>query len=258
MSVEFLHRDDAPRLAYRKQAGRNGALPTILFLHGLWSDMEGTKAEYLADACAARGQAFVRFDCRGHGRSDGLFEDAAIGDWKRDALDIIDNVAEGALVLIGSSMGGWLSLLAALERPERVAGLIGLAAAPDFTREILAEMGAAQRSALEKDGYFSLHEGIPDFPCHITQKLLDEGGAHCLLPGPLAIKAPVRLVQGMKDEDVSWQTAQRIAAAVPHQDVRVYLREDGDHRLSTPEDLALIDLIAQELSGLGEDAPAGV
>ncbi len=248
MSVEFLKRLDAPSLAYQRTNGENKTLPTVLFLHGLWSDMEGSKAQFLSASCAAKGQTFVRFDCRGHGKSHGSFEDATIGDWLKDALDIIDNVTTGPLILVGSSMGGWLSLLACVARSERMHGLLGLAAAPDFTRGIREKMDMGQREELSRSGLFYLSGRDTDFPCIITQKLLDEGEEYCILSTPINITCPVRLMQGMKDDSVPWQTAHRIANAIKGTDKETYLRADGDHRLSSPEDLALLEKLVNGLS----------
>lgn len=247
MSVEFLKRDGLPDLAYLGTKGENPALPTVIFLGGFRSDMTGTKADYLAQACAARGQTYVRFDYRGHGRSGGAFIDGTIGSWLEDALAVIDALTQGPLILVGSSMGGWIALRAALLRKGRVKGIIGLAAAPDFTRDIPAQMTQTQKEELESKGYFTeANEYDSDYI--FTKKLLEEGEAHCLLDGPIAIDCPVRLVQGLKDADVPWQTAQRIADALTTPDKKIYLREEGTHRLSSEEDLALLDRLVAELS----------
>lgn len=245
--LSFLIRPGLPDLAYRKIEGRP---PTALFLGGFASDMEGTKAAFLANACAARGQGFVRFDYSGHGASGGDFEEGTIGVWSRDALAVIDTLTDGPLLLIGSSMGGWIALLSALARPERVIGLIGLAAAPDFTRDIPPRMSAAQRTLLAQEGRFALPHDYDGKTRHVTRELLDDGEDHCLLPGPIAIDCPVRLIQGVKDAEVPWQMAQRLSKALTSKDKEVYLREEGDHRLSTPDDLALLERLVIELSGI--------
>lgn len=247
MSVEFLKREGLPDLAYLGTKGENPALPTVIFLGGFRSDMMGTKAEYLAQACARRGQAYLRFDYSGHGQSGGSFIEGTIGSWVGDALAVIDTLTQGPLIVIGSSMGGWIALRAALLRKERVKGLIGLAAAPDFTRSLPALMTQAQKEELESKGYFTEANDY-DSDYIFTKKLLEEGEAHCMLDGPIAIDCPVRLIQGMKDADVPWQTAHRIAGALRTQDKKVYLREEGTHRLSSEEDLALLDRLVVELS----------
>lgn len=247
MMTQYLERPDAPRLAYAAQDGRKKH-KTVIFLHGLWSDMNGTKAAFLAESCARAGLPFLRFDFRGHGASGGDFRGATIGGWLADALDIIDTLTAGPLVLVGSSMGGWISLLAARARPSRVAGLIGIAAAPDFTHDISVNLNAEQAAVLARDGFFPFHPPAPPLEFIITQKLLEDGPRHHLLPGPVDIRCPVRLMHGMLDADVPWQTAHRIAAAIPHDDVKVYLRERGDHSLSTESDLALLERLVCELA----------
>ena len=247
MSVEFLRRDGFPALAYLRTKGENPSLPTALFLSGFRSDMTGTKAEYLAHACERRGQQFVRFDYSGHGQSGGAFTDGTIGSWLEDALAVMDTLTDGPLIIVGSSMGGWIALRAALLRKDRVKGLIGLAAAPDFTRGIPALMTPAQKEELESKGYFTeANEYDSDYI--FTKALLEEGERHCMLDGPIAIDCPVRLMQGMKDADVPWQTAHRIANALTTQDKKVYLREEGTHRLSSGDDLALLERLVAELS----------
>lgn len=249
MTVRFLSRPGLPALAYRLVPAARPGLPTVVFFTGFASDMDGTKAAFLSDACTARGQGFLRFDYRGHGRSEGAFTDGTIGTWKQDALDVIDAFTTGPLLLVGSSMGGWIALLTALARKDRAAGLIGLAAAPDFTRDIPARMTEAQKKTLAEEGAFPLPSDYGDRPYSITRALLEDGEHHCLLPGPVDLHCPVRLIQGMKDTDVPWQMAHRISAAVAGEDKKVYLREEGDHRLSAPDDLALLEKLVAELSG---------
>ncbi len=243
----FLRRTGLPDIAYQETGGENASLPTVIFMGGFRSDMNGTKAEFLSQACAVRGQKYLRFDYSGHGQSGGDFIEGTIGSWLSDSLAVIDTLTAGPLVVVGSSMGGWIALRAALERKERLKGLIGLAAAPDFTRDIPAIMTDAQKEELRTRGYFTQPNEYDSF--HLfTKKLLEEGEAHCLLDRPIAIECPVRLIQGMKDYDVPWQTAHRIANALSTKDKMVYLREDGTHRLSTEEDLALLDKLVVELS----------
>jgi pimeloyl-ACP methyl ester carboxylesterase len=248
MSVIFLERNTKPGLAYLYQPGFDPALPTVVFLHGFRSDMMGTKAEFLAQECERRGQAFLRFDYSGHGRSDGEFRDGTIGQWLDDALDMIAMRAKGRIILIGSSMGGWIGLHAALQNQSRLAGFIGLAAAPDFTRWIRDGLNPQQKESLSRQGFTEIASEYGD-PYLITQKFLDDGETRCLLDGPIPLDVPVRLVQGMKDADVPFETAQKIADALTGCDKKVYLRPEGDHRLSTEEDLALLASLVDELSG---------
>ena len=247
MSVKFLKREGRPDIAYQGTKGENTSLPTVVFMGGFRSDMNGTKAEFLHAACIARGQGFIRFDYSGHGQSGGDFKEGTIGSWLEDALAVVDSLTQGPLVLVGSSMGGWIALRTALLRKDRVAGLIGLAAAPDFTRDIPKLMSETQKQELDSKGYFT-EPNEYDSAYIFTKKLLEEGERHCMLDAPVAIECPVRLIQGMKDNDVPWQTAHRIAGALTTQDKKVYLREEGTHRLSSDEDLALLDQLVVELS----------
>lgn len=248
MSASYLLRQNAPAIAYIKQEGKNPALPTVVFLHGFHSDMRGSKAQFLADECAKTAQSYLRFDYSGHGESEGDFKDGTIGQWMNDAIDAIDELTHGKLILVGSSMGGWIGLLAALARKDRIAGFIGLAAAPDFTKWMRKEFSAAQKEMLAHNGYF-LRESDYGDPYPITLHFLEDGNDYCLLEGPIDLDVPVRLVQGMVDVDVPWQTAQKIADKMTGQDKEVYLQEDGDHRLSREEDLALLARLVRELSG---------
>lgn len=232
-----LDRGDGAELAWAKLAGRS---PTVVFLPGFRSDMNGEKATSLAAFCAGRGQAMLRLDYSGHGASGGRFEDGTIGRWTDDALAVVDALSSGPVVLVGSSMGGWISLLVALARPQRVAGLIGIAAAPDFTEVLMWQaMTFEQRATVMRDGVLHLPSqyGIP-YP--ITRALIEDGRAHLLLDGPIAIECPLRLLHGQRDPDVPWKTALRIAEQVTGEDVQVVLVKDGDHRLSRPQDLALL------------------
>ena len=244
MSIETLQRTGKPSLAYyRTDAARAGAaLPTVLFCGGFRSDMEGTKATFLEDVCKTRGQGYVRFDYSGHGQSEGAFVVCTIGDWKADTLDVLDELTSGDVIIIGSSMGGWIALLAALARPDRIKGIIGIAAAPDFTREIRDEkLNDAQRELLNAQGYFEEPNEYSDEPYVFTKKLFDDGDAHCLLDQELDINVPVRLLQGMQDNAVPWQKAHRIKNCMKDSELAdVFLIESGDHSLSRPEDLSLL------------------
>ncbi len=233
-----LDRGDGVELAWRRRTGRG---PGIVFLGGFNSDMTGTKAEALSAFCAAEGRAFLRFDYSGHGTSGGRFADGTIGRWAEDAACVFDRLTDGKQVLVGSSMGGWIALLLALQRPERVAALLGIAAAPDFTARIVETLPAEARAAIARDGVWHRPSAYGD-PCPITRALLDEGDKHMLLRGggTVPISAPVRLLHGQRDPDVPWRTSLHVAEAVAGDDVQVVLVKDGDHRLSRPQDLALL------------------
>ncbi|UFN49844.1 alpha/beta fold hydrolase [Roseomonas sp. OT10] len=219
-------------------AALEGDGPTVVFLGGFRSDMEGGKALFLRDRCGERGRAFLRLDYAGHGISGGLFEDGTIGGWLEDAAAVIDDRAPGPVVLAGSSMGGWIALLLARRwGAERVRAVLGIAAAPDFTEDLIpAELTAEERETLARDGIVRRPSAYGE-PLPITAQLLEEGRHHLILGGPLDYAGPVRLVQGMRDAEVPWQHALRIADALAGDDVAVTLVKDGDHRLSRDSDL---------------------
>ena len=248
MTTNTIDRGDGILLAYELTAG---TAPTLVFLPGFMSNMSGDKATRIAALCEELGYACLRLDYSGHGASGGRFEDGTIGEWSGDALFLIDHLTEGPLVLVGSSMGGWIALLVALARRDRVAGLIGIAAGPDFTAAIGDRLAAPQRAILARDGILRLPSGYGG-EFIITQRLIDEGAGHMLLDAPIALSCPVHLLQGQRDEDVPWRTAMRIAERLESEDVRVTLIKDGEHRLSRPQDLALLMETVRRF--LGKDA----
>jgi pimeloyl-ACP methyl ester carboxylesterase len=204
-----LSRSDGAAIAYRKT---DGAEPGIVFLGGFRSDMTGTKALALEQHCRAKNRAFVRFDYFGHGASSGTFTDGTIGRWAEDATCVLDEITDGPQILIGSSMGGWIMLLAALARPCRLAGLIGIAAAPDFTEALMwRRYPEAVRETLRRDGVYYQPTPYEEGPYAITMKLIEEGRDHLLLDRAIDIACPVHLIQGMKDDSVPWQHALTIA-----------------------------------------------
>ena len=232
-----LDRGDGTELAWAKHGGSG---PTVVFLPGFRSDMNGDKATMLAAFCAARGQAMLRFDYSGHGMSGGAFVDGAIGVWAADAQMVIDELTKDKIILAGSSMGGWLALLIALKWPERVAAVIGIAAAPDFTQRLMWDaMTFEERATLMREGILHVPSQYGD-PTPITRTLIEEGRSHLLLDGPIPLECPVRLLHGQADADVPWEMALRLAKRLVSPDVEVMLIKDGDHRLSRPGDLALL------------------
>lgn len=237
-----LDRGDGVELAWRRIPGRG---PGIVFLGGFRSDMTGTKAEELARFCAETGRGFLRFDYSGHGASGGEFEAGSIGRWTADAEAVIGALAEGPQVLVGSSMGGWISLLLARRRPEMVAAFVGVAAAPDFTLRIEAALTGEARAVLEREGVWRRPSAYGD-PYPITRGLLEDGRRQLVLDRPFPLRVPVRLLQGQRDPDVPWETALRIAETVTGEDVQVVLVKDGDHRLSRAADLALLRRVVSE------------
>ncbi|MHA6768810.1 alpha/beta hydrolase [Sphingobium ummariense] len=230
----FLARPDGLRLAYRFTPG---ASPTIVFLPGYMSDMEGSKAVALDGWARGQGRAMLRLDYAGNGASEGRFEDGTLASWRDDALLLIDSLTAGPLVLVGSSMGGWLALLIALARRERVAGLVGIAAAPDFTDWGFTD---ADKALLMTEGRIVEPPPYGDAPYVTTRAFWESGQALRLLDEPIAIDCPVRLLQGQADPDVPWQTALRIAERLRSSDVQTLLIKDGDHRLSRDGDIALL------------------
>ena len=234
----YLPRPDGERLAWR---GVAGAGPTVVWLGGYRSDMTGTKAEALAGWAQANGRAFVRFDYFGHGESSGDFvQGGAITRWREDALAVIDELTEGPLVLVGSSMGGWIACLAALARPERVRALVLIAPAPDFTSKLMPlDIPPEGLAAIEAEGVWLQPSEYGD-PNPITRKLLEDGARWSILDAPVPIAVPVRILQGGEDPDVPWRHALELAQALKSPDVVFTLVKDGDHRLSRPQDLARI------------------
>ena len=227
-----------------------GSTPGVMFCGGFMSDMTGTKATALEAHCRRIGRAFVRFDYSGHGESGGAFRDGTIGGWRDDALAVLDRVASGPQVLVGSSMGGWIVLLLALVRPERVAGLVGVAAAPDFTEDLIwSTLDDEGRRTLAETGEIVMPCDYGEDPYPITMGLIEEGRDHLLLRAPIAIGCPIHLLQGMRDEDVPWRTALRIAEQVESERVTVELVKDGDHRLSRDEDLARLTAAVEGIAG---------
>lgn len=239
---------DGVSIAYHRTRGKS---PGVVFMGGFMSDMTGSKATTLEAFCRARGQAFLRFDYQGHGASSGRFEDGAIGVWARDALAAFDALTDGPQILVGSSMGGWIALLTARQRRGRVAGLVGIAAAPDFTEDLLwAVLPPDKRDELTRTGVLHVPSEYSERPYSITLKLIEDGRRHLLLRAPLDLTCPVRLLHGMRDPDVPWQRSLQLADALVSADVRVHLVKDGDHRLSREQDLKLLCETVGELLGL--------
>lgn len=234
--------DDA-RIAFRVTEGEG---PTIVFLPGYASDMSGTKALAIEARAKETGRAFVRFDYRGCGESEGAFEDYTLADWRDDALLVVDQVAKGPVVLVGSSMGGWIALLVARARPDRVTALVGIAPAPDFTDWGFSQ---ADKMTLLTDGRLEKASPYSDQPTVTTRAFWTAGEANRLMHGTVPLKLPVRIVQGMRDADVPWERAARLAQLIEGDDVQCWLVKDGDHRLSREQDIAMILRAVEDVAG---------
>lgn len=235
------------RLAFARTAGRG---PGIVFLGGFRSDMTGTKALFLQDWAQAQGRAFLRFDYSGHGQSSGAFHDGCIGDWAADAMAAIATLTEGPQILVGSSMGGWIALLVARSMAGRVGGLVGIAAAPDFTEDSMwAGFSDDQRAALTRDGRIAISTEYDDAPYVITRRLIEDGRTHLVLRSPLDLRFPVRLLQGTADADVPVSVALRLLDHIDCPDARLTLVKGADHRFSSPDCLRLITDTVDALTG---------
>jgi pimeloyl-ACP methyl ester carboxylesterase len=246
LSTSTIRRPDGVELAYQWLAGHS---PAVVFLPGFASDMSGTKATILHETCAARGQAMLRLDYSGHGASGGDFSTGSIGEWTEDAARIIEFATAGApLLLVGSSMGGWISLLLAQRFAARLNALLLIAPAPDFTEIIESKLGPAERAALSQQGFFHPPSEYGP-PAPITQKLLDDGRNHLLLAGPIDITCPVRILHGMTDPDVPWRHSLKLAECLKSADIRLIFIKDGDHRLSRDQDLLLLTQTLTALLG---------
>ncbi len=243
----FLRRPDGNRLAY---AWRGGHTPTVVFLGGFRSDMTGTKALALDIWAQQSGFAFLRFDYFAHGASDGAFADATVGRWIDDAKAVIDSVVpDGPLVLIGSSMGGWIMLNLVQHLHDRLVGLVGIAAAPDFTQELIwSELSVADQATLKRDGRLLRPSRYSPEPDILTLKLIEEGAQHLVLDKPLDLPCPLHLLHGIADPEVPWQFSQRILDHVSAPEATLTLVKDGDHRLSQPSDIQRLTAIVEKIA----------
>jgi pimeloyl-ACP methyl ester carboxylesterase len=234
----YLTTPQGRHIAYVRTPGKE---PGVVFLGGFRSDMTGSKALHLQAWAETTGRAFLRFDYSGHGASLGAFVDGAISDWREDAAAMIETLTDGPQVLVGSSMGGWIALLLARQMPERVAGLVGIAAAPDFTERMWEdEFSLAERTRLLEEGVVLRPSDYSAEPYPITRRLIEDGKANLVLDGPLHLPLPVRLLQGTTDTDVQPAVALRLLDHISSPDLRLTLVRDADHRFSSPACLALI------------------
>lgn len=252
-AVRYLKREGAPDLAYiyTPADDRGADLPIVMFCGGFRSDMMGTKAEYFENQCKARGQAYLRFDYSGHGLSGGAFKGCTISTWLGDSLAIFDVLVNGPVVVVGSSMGGWIGLLMARERSEFVKGYIGIAAAPDFTQRLYDdELSDEHREAIEAQGYVEIPNEYSDEPYIFTKALFEDGANNFVLSGNTAHDYPIILFHGRLDTTVPESAPLAIQQRYSGSSFEIVFIDDGDHRLSTTQDLEMINQGIARISGV--------
>lgn len=241
---QFLTRPDGSKLAYHRtkvDASKSAGPTGVVFLGGFMSDMGGTKAIALQEWAQSAGRHFLRFDYFGHGESDGPFTDGCISRWADDAIAMIDEQTEGPQLLVGSSMGGWVMTLAALARQERIAGLVGIAPAPDFTQKLMWPSFSDEiKSMIMEEGKYEQPSEYDPEPYTITKKLIEDGANNLLLDAPIPLHQPIRVLQGQADPDVPWEHALKYVERLESKDVEITLVKHGDHRLSEPHNLDLL------------------
>lgn len=248
-NTNFLSIGTKDHIAYHQYISKTKPhLPGITFLGGFMSDMQGTKATALHHYCEQNDYNFTRFDYFGHGQSSQAFTDGTIGAWRDNALTVLDKLTTGPQILIGSSMGGWIMLLAALQRPERIAGLIGIASAPDFTENLIWDvLPETAKHILVEKGVYDLASEYNQTPYPITLELIEEGRKHLLLHSHIPITCPIRLIHGMKDDDVPYVLSTNLTKQLASTDVTLTLVKNGDHRMSSSADIALLCRTLEEV-----------
>ncbi|MBT4888120.1 MAG: alpha/beta hydrolase [Rhodospirillales bacterium] len=250
--TQYFKRSDGVSLAYHYTPASGSNTPCVVFLSGFKSDMTGSKAVALEQCCLLQGRAFLRFDYQGHGVSSGEFEDGCIGTWAADAFSMLDHITqahgEKSYILVGSSMGGWIMLLTALQRKNQITAMIGIAAAPDFTeRLMLGQLSTEQLAEMDKNGRVVLPSDYDGEPFVITKKLIEDGCNQLLLNDIIDLDIPVRLIHGMQDMDVPWMTAIDIQNRLSSTDVEIQFVKNAGHRLSEPNDLERLFRTLDEL-----------
>lgn len=248
VKLNYLSTNDGEKIAYKMSEGpERYSGPTLIWCGGLKSDMEGGKATHLHDWAIESRRSYIRFDYFGHGVSSGVFRDGTISRWATDVVRVIDELAKGDVILVGSSMGGWSSLLAALKRPDRVKALLLIAPAPDFTQKLTwAEWSDEQRETLHRNGIVYVPSDY-DEPYEYSRALMEDGKANQILDAPINFNGPIRILQGAADPVVPWSYSRQILDVVASQDVDYTLVKNGDHSLSSPNDLDRLVRSAQEL-----------
>ncbi len=247
MTATYHTTSRATRIAYATTKGEGTG---VVFCCGYRSDMHSTKATALAEWCAENNVPFTRFDYFGHGKSEGDFKDFTIGTAMADALEVLDNIATGDQIIVGSSMGSWIALNAALERKGQVRGLVGVASAPDFTERLMyARFTPEQRRELADNGLIWAHSEFTESDYPITQHFIEEARYHLLLDDIIGLEIPIHLLHGQADVDVPWETSLTLAEQLMGDEVTLTLIKDGDHRLNRPDDLRLMtDALARMLA----------
>ena len=233
--MSFYKNKQNHKIAYKSLRGRG---PGIIFIHGLNSDMNGAKALTVERYARKNKLNFIRFDCRGHGKSEGKFEDFTLSDWRKDILDIIDNIAKGPQILIGSSMGGWLMMLAAKARPKRIKGMIGLAAAPDFGKDLYNSLNKKNKREITSKGITKYSSY--GFSYYLTKKFFIEAEKNRVLQKPFRFIKPLILIHGLKDKEVNEDVPRKILKKVTGKCVNIIYLKESDHRLSSESDLKII------------------
>ena len=244
-SISWHSINQSNKIAYNRVSGKT---PGVVFLCGHGSDMSGSKALFIETWAKNLGHAFLRFDYSGHGSSDGILLETNISDWTRDAICVVDDLTEGPQILVGSSLGGWIMLNVALARPDRIAALVGIAAAPDFTEDLIWQpLDAASRAAFKANGQIAMENPYADEPIIYPYHLIEDGRQHLCVRGPLAITQPVRLLHGMNDTEVPWQTAVKLANCLQSDDVFLHFDKIATHRFSEPVQLHTLKTVLDQL-----------
>jgi esterase/lipase len=240
--IEKLYYNTDQFLAYIRVVVDDSKLPTILFCSGFRSDMSGSKATALGELAKQHNFNYICFDYLGHGQSSGNFIDGRIGLWKENALLIIDQLIQGEVVIVGSSMGGWIGLLSALARPEKVKGFVGVAPAPDFTEDILWDsLSTEQKQELDSKGEIMLSTNYCNDPFPIKKDFVVEAKQHLLLTKNIQLNIPIHIVHGMADIDVNWRRSVKISELLSSENVNIYYSKIGDHRMSRAQDIKLLE-----------------
>lgn len=247
MTAKFINLTKGRCIAYNQSTGQS---PGIVFLGGYSSDMNGTKSTHMDQWAQMKGISYLRFDYTGHGQSSGQFVDGCISDWFEDALDVIDSLTSGPQLLIGSSMGGWIALLLARIQPEKIAGIVGIAAAPDFTQDFEENrLSKEELGEVRKQGLVRIPTEYSDEGLVVTQKLLQDGHRNFVLNQKLDLPFPVRFLQGTEDKDVDYSVAVNLLNHCSGQNIRLLIVKGANHSFSSPDCLSIIENAVEDILG---------